>query len=49
MLEGTMTGGMMALRANKMVCLAGGNKGNKTVYGRKCMWRERLICEGGHL
>ena len=26
MLEGTMTGGMMALRQNKMVCLAGGNE-----------------------
>ena len=26
MLEGTMTGGMMALRNNKMVCLAGGSK-----------------------
>ena len=26
MLEGTMTGGMMALMNNKMVCLAGGDK-----------------------
>ena len=26
MLEGTMTGGMMALRNNKMVCLAGGDE-----------------------
>ena len=26
MLEGTMTGGMMALKNNKMVCLAGGDK-----------------------